>query len=219
MSLPGEIQSALPSVPGFDCDTAISAALAQQFFAQGYKFCFRYLSTGLKSSPSLSEQEAIDILNSGLGLMPVQHANRHGWLPNKALGEQDGQEVAANAHTVGFPDGVSLWCDLEGVSRSANVRDVIDYCEAWHKAVNSAGYRPGLYVGAGALLTGRQLHDLPFRHYWRSQGQVPDITKRGYQVIQLFPFVQANGVWIDLDMAQNDREGGAAQWLKVTTGS
>jgi hypothetical protein len=184
MRLPGEVQSALPFLPGFDCDTPISTHLAQQFFAQGYKFCFRYLSRGLRSSPNLSEQEAIDILNSGLGLMPVQHAHKDGWLPNQTLGEQDGQEAAVNAHTVGFPDGVSLWCDLEAVSPSAHAQDVTDYCQAWHKAVSVAGYMPGLYVGPQALLTGQQLYDLPFRHYWRSQGQVPDIPKRGYQVIQ-----------------------------------
>ncbi len=217
MSLRGAVQGAISSVPGFYCDTTLSADLARQFSTQGYKFCFRYLSRGQMSSQDLTEQEATDILNSGLALMPVQHARKQGWSPNQALGQQDGQEASANAQTVGFPDRVSLWCDLEGVNSSAQAQDVIDYCEAWYEAVSAAGYIPGLYVGAEALLNGRQLYDLSFQHYWRSQSQVPDIPHRGYQVIQFGPSVQINGVRIDLDVALNDNQGGAAQWLRANT--
>lgn len=215
MSLPGEVQGAISSVPGFDCDTTLSVALARQFFTQGYKFCLRYLSIGQVSSQDLTEQEAADILNSGLALMPVQHSRKQGWSPKQALGQQDGQDASVNAKTVGFPDRVSLWCDLEGVKTSIQAQDVIDYCEAWHEAVSAAGYTPGLYVGAGALLNGEQFYDLPFQHYWRSQSQVPDIPLRGYQVIQLGPSIQINGVSIDLDVALNDNQGGAALWLCV----
>jgi len=219
VSLPGEIESAIPAVPGFDCNTILSADLAQQFYRQGYKFCVRYLSRGQESPQDLTEQEATDILNAGLALMPVQHVRKPGWSPNQALGQQDGQAAAANAQTVGFPAAVNVWCDLEGVSSSAQPQDVIDYCRAWHEAVRAAGYIPGLYVGAGTLLTGQQLYDLPFQHYWRSQSRVPEIPNRGYQVLQLFPSIEANGVSIDLDVAQTDQEGGAAQWLRVTADS
>lgn len=215
MSLQGEVQAAISSVPGFDCDTTLSADLARQFFTQGYKFCFRYLSRGQVTSQELTEQEATDILNSGLALMPVQHARKQGWSPNQAVGQQHGQEASASAETVGFPARVNLWCDLEGVNSSAQPQDVIDYCKAWYETVSAAGYIPGLYVGAEALLSGRQLYDLPFQHYWRSQSQVPDIPHRAYQIIQLGPSIQINGVRIDLDIAVNDSQGGAAQWLRV----
>lgn len=217
MTLPGEVQGAISSVPGFDCDITLSADLARQFFMQGYKFCFRYLSRGQMSSQDLTGQEATGILNSGLALMPVQHARKQGWFPNQALGRQDGLEASANAETVGFPGRVSLWCDLEGVNSSAQAQGVIDYCEAWYQGVSAAGYTPGLYVGAEALLNGRRLDDLPFRHYWRSQSQVPDLPRRGYQVIQLAPSIQINGVPVDLDIAMNDSQGGTAQWLRVKT--
>jgi hypothetical protein len=42
MILPGEIQGANPSVSGFDSDTVITAARAEQFFAAGYKFCLSF---------------------------------------------------------------------------------------------------------------------------------------------------------------------------------
>jgi Rv2525c-like, glycoside hydrolase-like domain len=217
MTLQGQVQDAISSVPGFDCDAALSANLARQFFTQGYKLCFRYLPSGRLSSQDLTKQEAMGILNSGLALMPVQHAHKRGWFPNQKLGRQDGQEASTNSATVGFPHGVSLWCDLEGVNSSAQAQDVIDYCGAWYKAVSAAGYIPGLYVGAEILLNGKQLYDLPFQHYWRSQSQVPDIPQRGYQVVQFDPPIQMNGVRVDLDVVLNDNQGGAAQWLRVKT--
>ena len=54
MSLPGQFEGAIPSVPGFDSDTIISAALVQQCYASGYKFCLRYPSLDEESSGDLS---------------------------------------------------------------------------------------------------------------------------------------------------------------------
>lgn len=82
--------SALVRVPGFHCDCAGATLLRVQFSTQGCKFCFRYLSTGLKSPPSVSEQPT-EILNRVLGLEPVQPASQPGWLLTRALGEQHGQ--------------------------------------------------------------------------------------------------------------------------------
>jgi glycoside hydrolase-like protein len=219
VSLPGEVEGAIAAIPGFDCDKTISATAAQRFYSQGYRFCLRYLSRGPNSSQDLTEQEATDILNAGLALMPVQHVRDSGWSPNQALGQQDGQEAAANAQTVGFPDGVNVWCDLEGVIKSAQPQDVIDYCEAWYEAASAAGYIPGLYVGAGALLTGQQLYDLSFQDYWRSASDVPDIPNRSYQLFQFSPSIELNGISIDLDVPKTDKEGGAAQWPRVSTGA
>jgi len=213
MVLSGVVQGAIPSVPGFDSDTVITSPLAQRFYANGYKFCLRYLALDQESPEDLSTEEATDILNSGLALMPVQHVREPGWFPSQSLGSEDGQNAAVNAQNVGFPVGVNIWCDLEGVNSTADVAAVLDYCRAWYDAVDVAGYTPGLYVGYDTLLTGRQLYDLPFQHYWRSQSSVPYIPTRGYQLLHLFPSITANGIAIDLDVAQNDNEGGQAKWL------
>lgn len=215
MILPGAIEAALPSVPGFDSDTVLTAALAQQFYGGGFKFCLRYLSLGKQAPRDLTTHEAIDILNAGLALMPVQHVRKPGWLPSANLGQQDGQNAATNALDIGFPAAVNVWCDLEGVGSRATPQDVIDYCQAWHSAVSAAGFAPGLYVGSRAQLSGEQLYGLPFQHYWRSQSTVPDIPHRGYQLIQLFPSVAANGISIDVDMTQKDIAGAQAQWLRL----
>jgi hypothetical protein len=219
LSLPGLVEGAVPSVLGFDSDTTISFVLAEQFFQLGYKFCVRYLSLGEQSPEDLSDQEAADILNSGLALMPVQHTRDRGWFPNQSLGERYGQSAGANAQSVGFPAGVNVWCDLEGVNPSAPAQEVMDYCEAWHEAVNAAGYVPGVYVGSAAGLTGQQLYELPFEHYWRSPSDVPDIPTRGYQLLQLYPSISVNGILIDIDVGQNDRLGGHPLWLRAGAGS
>jgi hypothetical protein len=215
--LPGSVEASIPSVPGFDSDTVIPAAVAQQFFRGGYKFCIRYLSLREQSARDLTTQEATEILNAGLALMPVQHVRQPGWLPTASLGQRDGQNAASNAQDVGFPPGVNVWCDLEGVRNGASTQDVTDYCEAWHSAVSAAGYAPGLYVGSAARLSGEQLFALSFQHYWRSQSSVPEIPNRGYQLIQLFPSVTAHGIAIDLDVTQADNRGGQAQWLRFAT--
>jgi hypothetical protein len=217
--LSGQVEPATASVPGFDCNTTLTASLARAFYEQGYKFCFRYLSCETESAHDLTELEATDILNSGLAVMPVQHVRRQGWSPDQNLGQLDGQNAAQNAQLVGFPAGVGVWCDLEGLNRAAQVQDVIDYCEAWYEALRAAGYVPGLYVGARALLTGQQLADLSFQHYWRSQSRVPEIPNRGYQLVQLFPSIEINGVNVDIDIAQADKKGGQAPWLRLAIGS
>jgi hypothetical protein len=215
MSLPGAVESATPSVLGFDTDSIVSATLAAQFYALGYKFCIRYLSLREQSSQDLTTDEATNILNSGLALMPVQHVRNPGWSPMAEIGQQDGQNAASNAQQIGFPSGVSVWCDLEGIVKTAAPQDVVGYCESWYNAVNSAGYVPGLYVGYQAILNGDQLHSLSFQHYWRSQSSVPPIPNRGYQLVQFLPSVTANGIAIDVDFTQTDNLGGQAPWLHL----
>ncbi len=217
MTLSGTVEASTPSVPGFDSDTIITAAVAQQFYAGGYKFCLRYLSLRSESPQDLTPQEATDILNSGLALMPVQHVRKPGWSPSAILGQEDGQNAASNAQDVGFPAGVNVWCDLEGVDSGASPQDVIDYCQAWYTAVDSAGFVPGLYVGDSTQLSGQQLFDLSFQHYWKSQSKVPAIPNRGYQLIQFLPSVTAYGIAIDMDITQTDAKNGQSLWLRVAT--
>ncbi|MEN9865145.1 MAG: hypothetical protein RL748_735, partial [Pseudomonadota bacterium] len=158
--LSGVVQAAPDQANGFDSDTVVSATVAAQFFQQGYQFCLRYLSLGpTQYGGDLSVGEAQNILAAGLALMPVQHVPGGSWSPNGALGSEYGQHAAANASSVGFPAGVNVWLDLEAVSPSAAAQDVIDYCNNWYHEVSSAGYVPGLYVGASCCLNGQELYD------------------------------------------------------------
>lgn len=213
MSLSGSVQGATAGLLGFDSNTVITETLARQFFDQGYKFCVRYLSRSSPGANDLSAAEAEVILQSSLALMAVQHVRKPGWQPTGPLGKQDGSAAAQNALSVGFPTGVNIWCDLEGVAAGTHAQDVIEYCNNWHTAVSGAGYLPGLYVGDSCVLNEQELFHLDFRHYWRSQSNVPNIGSRGYQMIQLFPSVSRNGIGIDIDVTQNDYKNGQVQWL------
>ena len=213
MALMGSVRSAAPGLLGFDCNTVVTTPVVQQFRSQGYSFCVRYLSRTSQGSNDLSASEAEVILSAGLALMPVQHVRQPGWQPTGDLGKQDGDAAARNAGAIGFPAGVNVWCDLEGVKPGTSAQDVTNYCNAWFTEVANAGYIPGLYVGAGCVLDEHQLFSLKFQHYWRSQSNVPNVGSRGYQLIQLFPELNKNGIGIDIDVTQNDYKSGQVQWL------
>ncbi len=214
-TLNGTVQTAPNGSRGFDADSVLSAETASQFFGGGYVFCLRYLSRGGQESTSdLTTQEASDILGAGLALMPVQHVSAAGWQPTAALGTQYGAAAASHAQTVGFPAGVNVWCDLEGVATGASASNVIAYCNAWYAAVASAGYVPGLYVGANCGLDSQQLYDLQFQHYWRSEsGSAPVVATRGYQMTQSFVPDPVFGIGIDSDVTQADALSGRVLWL------
>jgi hypothetical protein len=93
-----------------------------------------------QNANDLSAAEALDLLNAGLALMPVQHVRGAGWIPTAALGASDGVHAAYHAFVIGFAPGVNVWCDLEGVQPGASAQHVIDYCNSWYDAVNAAGY-------------------------------------------------------------------------------
>lgn len=210
----GTVQGAADGAHGFDTDAVLTQTAAQQFAEQGYRFCLRYLSLHDKTVPGdLTAGEAQDILNGGLALMPVQHARRPGWMPTALLGAQYGTHAATQAQSMGLPFCANIWLDLEGVSSRAKAKDVIAYCTSWYEAVKIYRYLPGLYVGYGCGLDGRQLYELPFEHYWKSASlEVPDIPGRGYQMVQKNPDRVVNGLEIDHNTAMADQYGGVAQW-------
>jgi hypothetical protein len=145
--------------------------------------------------------------------MAVQHVRMPGWSPTAFMGQTDGANAASNAQALGFPAGVNVWCDLEGVNNASLAADVTGYCTAWFKAVSAAGFVPGLYVGANCILNGQQLYALPFENYWKSISKVPVLPARGFQMIQTVVPQPVNGIGIDRNVTQTDSEGGQALWL------
>jgi hypothetical protein len=214
MPLPGTVVSAAPGVLGFDTDGIVTPESAALLVADGYHFCIRYVSRVVAQGASdLAASEALDVLGAGLALMVVQHPRAAGWTPSKALGSQDGAAAAQHAVEIGFPPGVNVWCDLEGVNLATPSEIVIDYCNSWFEAVAASAFVPGIYVGADAILGSDDLHArLKFSHYWKSLSDVPDIAVRGYQMIQSDEH-DAHGLRIDNNVTQTDREGGTVIWL------
>ena len=218
--LSGSIQRAPAGVRGFDANTPISSQAAADFFSAGFRFCLRYVGRVQMASHDLSTGEAEGILAAGLALMPVQHVRKDGWEPTAALGAEYGQNAATFSRQIGFPPGVNVWCDLESVASHAAAADVIAYCNAWYEGVAAAGYVPGLYVGFGPGLTGRQLHDdLRFQSYWAAYNVdgVSTPKPRGWQLVQSEGHGTIAGISTeayDADTTQTDAMGGQVVWLR-----
>ena len=192
---------------GFDTASRVTAAQARAMRAADFRYAIRYVSLGATNKDTTG-QECDGILDAGLGLALVQRVRWGGeWRPTGKLGAQDGANAARHASALGYPAGGLLWCDLEGVAgyspdRRGKIRprslpqDIVAHLNAWAAAVVAAGYRAGLYVGAGAGLDGATLGALPLFHaYWDSCSRNPAPTPRGWQLIQ------SGQRWVDLGPA------------------
>ena len=166
----------------------------------------------------LSGAEANVILGAGLALMPVQHVAPENWSPSQALGTRNGKNAAKHVQQIGFPEGVNVWLDLEGAKTSTPHETMIAYCNAWFAEVEGAGFVPGVYVGAKAILTGNELFwRLTTKHYWKSGSRVPDIPHRGYQLVQsIIRNDKIDGVAIDRNLTKSDNFGGSVLWLSTS---
>lgn len=217
MTLIGSLIEAPSGLKGFDCNQHLSTAQAKAFHdavdEEGkpkFRFCLRYVPRRKANPGDLTTSEAAGILQMGLGLMVVQHVQNPGWIPTGAMGREYGAFAALSCQEIGVPMGVTVWCDLEGVKRGVDPRDVIVFLNNWHNQVGSAGYTPGLYVGYDPGLTAEQLYrNLHFEHYWSAynlnKDQVP--MRRGVQMKQAEEKVLA-GVRYDPDEIQADNLGG-----------
>lgn len=182
----GKLITAPDGLRGFDVNGTLTPLLAQAFRQAGYRFAVRYVRRAESHPYDITTVEADAILRAGLGLMLVQHVHSPGWMPTGALGGQYGATAAHEAIGVGYPRGCIVWCDLEGVGH-ADPRDVAAFCNAWHDYVKAAGYEPGLYVGYGAGLNGRQLYSLlKYKRYWSAYNLNADSfpAVRGVQMRQ-----------------------------------
>ena len=217
-TLLGSVRSATPGVQGFDTSVGLGpdkiSALAQR-----YTFCLRFVPFDAWSTGDLTFDEAANILESGLALMPIYPCpySTAIWKPDANSGKTHGRRAATNARATGFPDNVNLWLDLEGIAPDCPAQNVIDHCNNWYDVVESAGYVPGIYVGMPCGLSGDQLFsNLKFQHYWRSEsGSTPDIPTRGFQMKQSLTITLPDpiGIEIDPDVTLRDGLGGNAQWL------
>jgi hypothetical protein len=216
MTLPGHVISAPDGVRGIDTTERITSTIAMALHDHGYRFCVRYVRRDQPHASALSPAEANTLLRSGLGVMLVQYVESDSaWSPSAAKGTANGSVAASEAARLGFPPGVTIWCDLEGVAAGTPRRAVIDYCNRWYKAVSGAGYVPGLYVGYHAGLSAADLYkELRFAHYWAAYNlnadQYPAV--RGVQMKQskhqpadVVPGVQLE---FQVDRISADRLGG-----------
>jgi hypothetical protein len=221
MALSGTVARAPAGLIGFDQTGRLNSAQAKQYFSQGYKFCVRYVSrdnagraaNANNGAPDISAAEAQNILSAGLALMVVQHCPLPGWVPTANEGNTWGQNAASFTADAEIPPGVNVFLDLEGIAPGTAHSDIIAYANQWFAAVQTGGYVPGVYVGFDVFLSPDELFlDLTTKHYWRADGNIPNISHRGYQLIQ---HIQNAGTpsEFDRDVTQDDALGDAVLWL------
>lgn len=186
---------------GTDSVQKVDAVHALALKAWGIDFVIRYLGAVTKS-------EVEGVLEAGLAFMPVTFGLRHGTPLNAALGATYGAGSVLQVKALDLPPGVTVWLDLEDCTGNAD--DVAAFVNAWCVPIKAAGFMPGLYVGAGAVLSGAQLYKLAVVRYWQSLSREQDAKGLiaepgcGWCMIQLFDSQTVAGVWVDIDVIQND---------------
>jgi hypothetical protein len=209
----GLVVAANPGAQGFDTDTPLTATACAGLAAAGMTFAIRYVGFSQQHSTGgdLTVAEVNAILSSGMALMVVQHARFAGWQPSAALGAADGAVAAQHAASLGVGRGTCIWCDLEGISGSAE--DTIVHANAWTDAVIAGGYDPGVYVGSGVPLSSMQWYkSLKVRRYWKALNDPTDVAIRGFQMVQSAGG-QVAGVNIDRNLIQADQKGDVPRWF------
>ncbi|HET6233290.1 MAG TPA: glycoside hydrolase domain-containing protein, partial [Longimicrobiaceae bacterium] len=219
MSLPGTVRKAPPGLMGFDTNHPLSDdAEVKRFFDTGHRFCLRYVGREVMTPHDLSAKEAVRILSGGLALMPVQHVQNEGWTPTPELGAKYGRNAARFVEELGFPEGVNVWLDLEGVAKGVPAPDVVAYCNNWYNSVSAAGFTPGIYVGWRPGLTGKQLYQkLRFQHYWGAYNVDVTIPVRGWTLKQSVAHDGPGHEHQD-DKTVTDGKGGRVLWLTTFAG-
>ena len=188
---------ARPFALGIDTVVHLSADKCASLAAHGMSFAVRYL-------PSLTVEEVATITGWGLGLMGCAYSRKEGWVPSKELGALDGTATVRQALALGFPQGATLWLDLEGCAGPAWATAA--WVDEWAMLVRNAGYIAGLYVGANpGGLNSASLWELHVQRYWHSCSQVPNVDRCGYCMVQLSPpNTKVGDVHVDVDVIQQD---------------
>ncbi len=186
---------------GTDSVTLIDSATAAAFKSNGIDFVVQYLG-------SVTAQGVRDIVGAGLALMVVTYADQF-----------NGAQTVAELQALGLPAGCTVWLDVESIGPSVTVQSLKDQINAWAKAVQSAGFMPGLYVGVGAQLTSVELYQLLVVRYWHSLSIILDRNGQpaapacGWAMFQLYPTTTWEGVSVDMDFIQEDYQGRLPAWV------
>lgn len=167
MKLDGMLSMLDDGTMGFDCNQVLSVDKAKSFYTDGFRFVMRYISRNLPPGMNdLTRAECENIHAGGLAIGIVQHVSNENWDASAEKGRLYGANAVKQVIDLGFPAGMHIWCDLEGVITTDPDSDVIGFATEWYHAVDQANYNPGLYCGWHTLLSGSQLYNLPFKSYW-----------------------------------------------------
>lgn len=195
-----------PGSRGTDSVQDIRPDQAAALRAAGFDFAVRYLH-------NVTRDEVAAIVAAGLGFMPVTYA-----------GAYNGADAAAQCSALGLPAGVTVWLDLEGQKAfHLDPHVLIATINDWARPVRAANFQPGIYVGVPQPLTSSELFGLDVVRYWRGQGSIRDRfnelaePKCGWCMYQTFPSHMRCGVYVDVDITQQDYEKRAPMFATASS--
>jgi hypothetical protein len=186
---------------GADMSTVLTAASAAGLKAEGVRFAVRYLG-------GMTAAELLGILSAGLALIPVTYADQF-----------DGPSSVAELHALGIPAGCTVFLDVEGIQLGMAPAVLIAKINAWAAALEAGGWQPGLYCGAGSLLTSAELFSLGVVRYWAGMSRIADRNGQlaepqcGWSMRQLYDTQSIAGIEVDVDVIGKDWLGRLPTWV------
>jgi hypothetical protein len=203
---------------GFDTEEPLNASQYAFLAGQGYGFGCRYVPLAGQSPTSYGviQKTELDVaLAAKFGMMFVQFARSSGW--SAAQGLADGKAAAAYLLSLGVPNTVCLWLDLDVTPNGAVA---IDYTNGWYEGTIEEGWSAkagGIYCEPGVPLNAEQRYaNLNLHRYWATAANDPNRfpAHRGCQLVQAWEssrgeFFPEPGLVIDAGLAQLDWFGDA----------
>lgn len=181
------------------CDTwaTISASKAIALKATGVAGVIRYLD-------NLTKVELAGLLAAGLKVGFVSSCRGTGWIPSRAVGENDGKAAIAKLQSLGVLKGAHDFADCEGMGGSG--RALLDYLNARGAVLEGAGYPHAEYEGWGHKTN--PYAAVGVHGYWAAGAIAEPRPACGWFLLQLLPFNQTRGgVIVDLNVVQKDAKG------------
>ncbi len=194
---------------GFDTAGVVTDAVIADAKKKGYTFIGRYVPRTVTHEYDLTSAEAMRILLSGLGLFTIQHVAPEGWVPSAVLGTSYAQTAALALDRLGFPQGMPVVLDQEGVKPGTPASASIDYANHWHALIAGNGWLPAIYLGWRSGMSGKDAYwKLRFTHYFAAYNLNKDAypAVRGVQ-LQQHTQVKVGGIWVDPITAMTDKLG------------
>jgi hypothetical protein len=150
------------------------------------------------------------ILDAGLAFMPVTLAAAY-----------NGKAAVQQCKGLSLPVGTTVWLDVEGKTAwETPAPELMTKINTWANDVASAGYVPGIYVGAPQPLSSKELYSLRVVRYWKGIGRTVDKTGSlaepscGWCMTQMYPSVHWAGVFVDVNIIGQDYKTRLPSWAR-----
>lgn len=194
---------ALKAVPatigakGFDSYAPVNDSILQAAWADGCRFVVRYVH-------NITVSEIACIIKNGFAFMLVTYANRF-----------DGADALNTSKSVGYPQGATLWLDVESVTVA--VENLIAAINGWCKPVRTY-FDPGIYLGCQQLMTWQEQTQLACDRYWEATSLVidrkgnPARPATNWNMTQVGANLHLYGSVVDLDFIRQDSRGRLPMW-------